>query len=188
MTQDAQKFTDGDLKKAKETVSNCPNEHILDGLERARIGISHIGENSGCACSICIAQALRDERKGLEEELAGIRKRFDERLATPNEYEKHLIAKPLHERLKSLEAENGEFQMRIMELATENARLKAELSLLWKQCENSPTNSEAKVICEHDKGAELGGGFRFERKPQIGALHITKERICPFCDKKTGGV
>lgn len=55
----------------------------------------------------------QDERvKSLEEELAGIRKRFDERCYTPNEHEKFLLTDPLQKKITALEA-------RVKELETE---------------------------------------------------------------------
>ena len=54
--------------------------------------------------------ALEKQLSEKEAELQAIRKRFDERYATPNEYEEHLIAKPLHEKIASLEAEVARWQ------------------------------------------------------------------------------
>lgn len=110
MTQDAQKFTDGDLKKAREITSQVSSV-VLSGNTRNKL--NHL-----------FAQALRDERNGLEDQVLHL-----------NEFNVEAVEriKGLEDRVRLAEAEiksrieQHDFQLEAREnmIAFNNDRLKA---------------------------------------------------------------
>lgn len=91
-----------ELRKAQEAI-NIGAQTMSDDFD----GLKSLGDK---------VLALTQERDGLQERIANLQKRFDERLVTPNEHEKYLIKKPLQENIKRLESE----------LATANKWLEAK--------------------------------------------------------------
>ncbi len=111
-------------------------------------------------------------------------------------------------RLSELEAElervNAERDLRAQYIIEKDARLAEATRILmrftdkkdWdfqgfvKQVESflsSPTNSEARGGCEHDRGDCWAEKCLFIPDTENVTFKST-HRTCPFCDKKTGGV
>ncbi len=134
MTQDAQKFTKEDLKKADE---------IHEKAMTAR------------QCRELTAQALRDERKGLEDRVRELEKRSRE-----DGLLGQASLDEANNRVKTLEAENEALKKDIDVMASgmaryveENARLKAEAERL-KLAVNSWMSSSTRW-CEKNDASEV---------------------------------
>lgn len=126
MTQDAQKFTDGDLKKAKVLFDKFVEAGMVCDQEERDIVPP-------------IAQALRDERKGLEDRVRELESALSK--VTDDDFLEYHLA--LEANIKALEAENEALKKDIDVMASgmaryveDNARLKAEVERVKEYCDS----------------------------------------------------